>query len=131
MSKFELDPNFEAALTADVSSRLSRAAPRGAAALSDNLAAGERTGLHHAGLPRRSSRGSIPPGEFSQEQSGGMRASVYAEPAGPLEWHVGLKGNMAILMSHEFGSTRMLPRANIARTLENEDVQRDMLEAMQ
>lgn len=127
---FELDPNFEAALTADVSPRLARAAPRGAAALDGNLAAGERTGLHHAGLPRRSSRGSIPAEEFSQEQFGGMRSGVYAEQTDDLEWHVGLKGNMAILMSHEFGSIWMLPRANIARTLENEDVQRDMLEAM-
>ena len=122
---FEPNPNFLAELTRDLQPRGDAGAKTGAASISANLARGERTGTHYPQLPYRSSHFT----EFAQEQDGDLRAGVYHERTGDLAWEVGIKSdNLARLIGQEFGVRA--GRKNITRTMEDEDTQTAMLEAM-
>lgn len=128
LSTFKLDPAFEAALIADLEPRLERAGDQFAGALDENLAAGERSGIHWSGMPRRSSA----PYEYPQEQTGQLRSGVFNRTTDDkLVREVGIADEQKKLNGLEFGHEPFLqPRAPVARTLESEDTQRAALEAM-
>jgi hypothetical protein len=86
----------------------------------ENVSAGPRSGIHHPGQPRQSSA----PGEFSQEQAGGMRARVEAWDEGG-EHRAGIRDATAQDFTQELGSSTVVSRANLQRTaLEESTIKR-------
>lgn len=75
-----LDPRGVAALKDRLTRLALNGADAGADVLRDKKLAGEGTGVHYVGQPRRASA----PGEFPAEQTGALRNSIVAKPDGPL-----------------------------------------------
>lgn len=116
-------------LFAEADKVLAVMARTGADALSRNLAAGQRSGVHYPGQPRQSSS----PGEFSQEQTGGLRRMVAHGQSAPLEHWFGLdpqgREETEQATAQELGAPRgnLAARGNVRRTGNDPRVHADMI----
>jgi hypothetical protein len=81
------DTKFFGLTTRTVTRALSFAVDAGADQLHENIAFGERSGEHWAGLPHQSSA----PGEFPQEQFGDLRDSVKSWRLNALRFAMGFQ----------------------------------------
>jgi hypothetical protein len=94
------DSNFLQSLTRHLDVLAQAAAREAADLLALKLIAGARSGIHHGKYPRRSSA----PGEYPQQQFGGLRASVAATKNGRMSYRVGFFGeNIYKLLDLEYG----------------------------
>lgn len=125
------NPNVLSELQALVESVLLDMAEVGADALRENLSAGPRSGRQYPNLSRRSSA----PGEFSQQQSGGLRGMVNSGMQGPNAAYFGLEprspADREQALAQEFGAPRknLIGRANVRRTALSSLVHRRMIDA--
>jgi hypothetical protein len=112
------NPNAMAQLEALVDGILADMAEVGAEDLRGNLSAGPRSGVHYAGQPRQSSA----PGEYSQEQTGGLKRMVSSGMLEPGAAYFGLEpeneAEREEALAQEFGAPRnnLVGRANVRRT---------------
>lgn len=124
-AKGSLYPNAAAIIAKQLTGPVERAAKAYADQLSDNLAAGSRSGVQYPSLPRQSSA----PGEFQQEQSGSLRDAVgVRDTPDPLRKQAGFFGlPQDRLNNAEYG--RVGGRAPLARTAADNKTRTDMLTA--
>lgn len=84
MSPFKPNPAGMAQLRQMLTAQALKGAQAGAAVLADKLSR-EGSGIHHPGLPNRSSR----PGEYPARQTGDLQNSIAARAAGDLKAEFG------------------------------------------
>lgn len=125
--KGALYPNAAAIIAKQLTGPVERAATAYADKLSDNLAAGSRSGIQYPSLPRQSSA----PGEYPQSQTGSLKDSVGTSPTNnKLVWSAGFFGeDKAKLLSLEYGSRNMAERAPLYKTSQDNDTRARMLAA--
>jgi hypothetical protein len=127
------NPNALAQLQELVDGVLLDMAEVGADDLRSNLSAGSRSGVHYAGQTRRSSA----PGEYSQEQTGGLRGMVGSGMLEPGSAYFGLEpeneAEREEALAQEFGAPRnnLVGRANVRRTALDSRTQARMKVAVQ
>ncbi len=127
------NPNALAQLQELVDGALLDMAEVGAEDLRGNLSAGPRSGIQYPSLPRRSSA----PGEFSQEQTGGLRGMVGSGMLEPGAAYFGLEpetiADAEEALAQEVGAPRnnLVGRANVRRTALDSRTQSRMKAAAQ
>lgn len=121
----KLYPNAAAIIAKQLERPVESAAAAYADKLSDNLAAGSRSGVQYPGLPRVSSA----PGEYQQEQSGSLRDAVgVRDTPDPLRKQAGFFGLPQDRLDHaEYG--RVGGRAPLTRTAQDNETREAMLKA--
>ena len=143
MPRFEPDPNFETNLEASLAPLIEESAKRRTEILRNNVSGQGRSGLHHRGLPFRSSAAGVPAGrnmghrvpmgaEFPTEQRSMLVSSAGAQSTNDrLKWRSGFFGDRSgKLLALEFGSVHVPARAPLRRTQEADETHREALEAM-
>lgn len=125
-----LNPQGLALMRARIQQAIDEASLAAAAQLDENTSAGPRSGIHHAGLPRRSSS----PDEFLQEQSGDLNDSIDVRDGGDLRNRVGFHEapySVNVLGALEFGNKAgtLEGRKSLTRTFESEETRQRMRSA--
>lgn len=107
---------FDSIITRTANNALRLASNEGALTLYENLEAGERSGIQYFFLPRQSSAA----GEFPQEQSGDLRASIASWQIAPLKFGMGFKNNVPeYAIDIEYAPSDQGGRAPLALTFES------------